>query len=174
MDIDQCGDVFGRLDATTTTTTTTNPTTATTPAPAPHQDRRQPPLTLARTNSNADNNSSSAEHGTDYVYFDQNDATNKRVRFPPSSPANPQPRTANLAPAPAPANPAPLVSSDTETQTNRSFPRSLFQQEAGPGNTINTFPSTRGECWSLELPTILREVSQSFNKDEAFSGHCEN
>ena len=151
MDTDQCGDVFGRLDTSTTTPTTPTTTTTPAPAPAPHQDRRQPPLTLARTepvfrlsnsdNSNNNSNSSSGEHGTDYVHYDQGDATNKRVRFP----ANPQPRTANLAPAPAPANPAPLVSSDTETQTNRSFPRSLFQQEASPGSSLNTFPSTRGE-----------------------------
>ena len=157
--------MFSRSDTTTTTsTTTTTTTTLTSPRTSAPEDR-QPPLSLARTDP-------VFRIPDDYIYFDEDDIRpvpdpdlakpqpSGRVRFPtntdtsassppPSTFANIQPRVKQTpSTSLRPTKPTPITTTTTpifvETETNRSFPRSLFQEEGNSDNSIDfgqTFPS---------------------------------
>ena len=151
MDGSQCG-VFSRSETTTTTTTAlTSPSTS-----APKD--RQPPLSLARTDP-------VFRIPDDYIYFDEDDIQpvpdltqpqpSKRVRFPTNKDTTPQPSTfaniqprVNQRPSSLPSTkPPPITTTLTllETETNRSFPRSLFQEEGNSDNSIDFGQTVRSE-----------------------------
>ena len=145
MDGGQCG-VFSRSDTTTPTTTTTTLTSPSTSAPKD----RQPPLSLARTDP-------VFRIPDDYIYFDEDDILpvpdlnqpqpSKRVRFPTNKDTTPQPSTfaniqprVNQRPSSLPSTKIPPITTTPillETETNRSFPRSLFQEEGNSDNSID-------------------------------------
>ena len=160
VDGGQCG-VFSRSDTTTTTTTTT----LTSPSTSAPEDR-QPALSLARTDP-------VFRIPDDYIYFDEDDILSVpdipqprppgRVRFPTNkdTSSSPQPSTfANIQPrvkqTPTSLRPtkSPSITSTTpifvETETNRSFPRSLFQEDGNSENSIDF-----GQTFSSKLQLFL-------------------
>ena len=160
MDSGQCGDVFSRSDPTTASISPAlvSSTTLTTPSTTTPEDR-QPPLTLARTDP-------VFRIPDDYIYFDGDDIVpvpdprpqpSKRVRFPTNkaTTARPSPSTfsniqarADIRPSSFQPTKVPSIITSTiplilETETNRTFPRSLFKEEGNSGNSIDfgqTFP----------------------------------
>ena len=161
MDGGQCG-VFSRSDTTTATTTTTRLTSPRTSAP----EDRQPPLSLARTDP-------VFRIPDDYIYFDEDDIrpvpdpdltkplpvrfpTNTDTSSPPSSTfANIQPRT-KQTPSTSLRPTKPSITTTTtpifvETETNRSFPRSLFQEEGNSDNSIDFGQTFASKCMDLEI-----------------------
>ena len=164
VDGGQCG-VFSRSDTTTTATTTTT-TKLTSPLTSAPEDR-QPPLSLARTDP-------VFRIPDDYIYFDEDDirpvpdpdlTKPLPVRFPTnkdtsasstSTIANIQPRTKQTSSTSLRSTKPPSITTTTtpifvETETNRSFPRSLFQEEGNSDNSIDFGQTFASKCMDIEI-----------------------